>query len=264
LPVILVSALFAGAYAAEVTAGKAPAGAAITTEEIVTKCSGQYAAARTYYEESMLSMVLDAEGRHEEDKIKAAVAFRRPSTIKVDLSGDTEAVLYLDGRKALYYDRSNDEYATRELEAASDFVTELDDLKLEFTPAGEGFAAAFKQDALETSEPKEITRKDKPAYEIEVKRASGKTDTFVFDRATLMVVEIRTVAKIETEEGPGSVTYTKSIDKLLIDQTPRDAAGKEIDVFSFTVPRTAREIKAREKGAGPEGAAKSASTSSKL
>ena len=47
---------------------------------------------------------------------------------------------------------------------------------------------------------------------------------------------------MSAQQGVGSLTFTVTVDKLFIDEVPKDASGKEIDAFAFVLPEGATQV----------------------
>ena len=97
------SASTEGALAGPAPMGPMPEPAAPVTvdgmsgEDILMKVAETYAAAKSYYEESRMSAVVDIAGEHQEHNLRVTVALRRPDALKIDIAGQQNIVICFSG-----------------------------------------------------------------------------------------------------------------------------------------------------------------------
>jgi hypothetical protein len=175
--------------------------------------------------------------------VKAAIAFKRPATLRADLTGGISAVLYFDVDTAVCYKPGTNEYAKKTGQLFAAFVAEMNDLGLELTPAGADFYASATRDALDIGTLKSVVFEGQNAYEVSVTKSAGKVTSYFFAASTFYLAGTTTVTPLGENGRDGALTYTRIIDRLLIDQLPKDAAGGDLDAFSFTLPRDAKPVR---------------------
>jgi hypothetical protein len=258
LTVILASAPSAAARAAGaspavstesvVSPAAPPAANVITSDYCMKKCAEQYKAASTYYEDTRLSMSLDMAGKREESNIHLTAAFKRPGTVKVDMTGDVNAVVCFSKGEYVYLDRDCNTYTRTSGMTLDNVVTKLAEFSLDLTPLSSDFYSVLDAGVVKIHPVVTGDVNGRPAYVVGLEQEGGVTVRCYFDAVTFYLIKVVGELPIEAGAEKGRVTYTKTCDTVLIDKMPAGPDGKVLDVFAFSLPKGATAVEGPASG----------------
>lgn len=228
----LICLLVAGAVLAQ---SKQP-----TSEEILRKCADTYKSMESYYDESIVEMSFTSSADSFQNKTQMRVAFKRPSDLKISVTGNDNVTLYADGKQMIMYVPKENVYV--DLETRSKVV---DILK---GAAAFIAAAALSDDpysvmmeGVDTVGNLETVQLDgREVYRVRLTQKHGATDVY-FDKDRHVILAITVRVSQETPQGTVEISVSTKAGKVLIDEFPRDADGGEIDVLSFALPEGTEE-----------------------
>jgi len=234
--------------------GAAQAAPSLTSEDVLKKSAEAYKAAKTYYEESHSSMSADIGGKQMKQEMRLTVAFKRPGTVKLEMSGPENITVFSDAGDTTILFRDRNQYMKRP----------------GLTPAllAKGFPAAgmamsddpysfVTEGVTKVSDLKTADFEGRQVYEIDYEQQDGATVFSYFDKAKFNLVGLKMEMNLDSQEAPGKAEMTLIVDKALFDEMPKDASGKETDALSFTLPEGATEMAmprmppAQPQGPGP-------------
>ena len=214
----------------------------LTSEQVLRKCAEVYKSARTYYEESDLTRALERGGKREEQKEHVVTAFRRPSTLLIKITGKQNVDFYLEGKTLTIYNVLQKQYTKME-NVTLQQVADASEYPIPSAVIADDPYAALLADANKIGELKEVTLDSTAAYEIDFDLGDGIVIANYFDRTSFHRMGVKTVIAVPPDQGGGTMTVSMIASKVLIDELPKDAAGKPVDVFAFSAPAEAQEIK---------------------
>lgn len=222
--------------------GAAMAAEKPTSDQVLRKCAEVYKSAKSYYEESDLVRSLDRGGKREEQKERVVTAFRRPSTLLIRITGKQNVVFYLEGKTLTIFNSSQAQY-TRMENVTLQQVADSSEYPIPSAAIADDPYAALIADANKISDLKEASLDSTAAYEVDFDLGGGVVIANYFDKEKFYRIGVRTSIAVPPDQGGGTMTVSMVASKVLVDELPKDAAGKPIDVFAFSLPAGAQEIK---------------------
>jgi len=214
----------------------------LTSEDVMKKSAEAYKAMKTYYEESEFTKVVDYEGKQQIERDNITVAFKRPSTFLLTLTDGRNITSSYSGTTLTKYNSSEQLYTKQENVTLEQIVTNLE-YPIPATALSEDPYQYMMEDVNKVGALKTSDLNGKQVYEIDFDLGDGMSAAHYFDMSRFYLVGIKADLQGPAERGGGRVTLTMNARKVLIDELPKDAAGKETDVFAFTVPSEAKELK---------------------
>jgi hypothetical protein len=100
----------------------------------------------------------------------------------------------------------------------------------------------MKEDITSVNSAKAADLDGKAVYEVACTGRNGMMLSYFIDKAKFDIVAVKEEMEITGAQGSGKVTITQTADKVLVNETPKDAEGKDMDVFSLTLPEGASEV----------------------
>ena len=214
----------------------------ITSDYCMKKCAEAYKAASTYYEEARLCMSLDMAGKCEQSSIRVTAAFKRPDTVKVEISGDVNAVVSLSRGEYVYLDRDSNTYTKTSGVTLDDVVTRLAQFSLDLTAMSPDLCSVLDAGVIEIDPVATGDVNGRPAYVVGLRQEGGVTVRCYFDAVSFYLIKVIGEMPIEAGAEKGKLTYTKTCETVLIDEMPAGPDGKVLDVFSFALPEDAKAV----------------------
>jgi outer membrane lipoprotein-sorting protein len=214
---------------------------ALTAEEILKKWAAAYTSAKTLYEEAHYTVALDAPGRQNTQTMKISIAVRKPDAMRFDMTGRGEFTIALANGEAVFYNKGRNEYLKKTDQRFEDLIANMRRFPSVAMAISSDPYALIMDGIQKAEEPKAVDFDGRETYEIKLQTGKSVAIAAYFDRKTMLLIGIR----MEAPAGPqgGKVTTTEVIDRILIDEFPKDAAGKEVDALAFTLPEGAGEYK---------------------
>lgn len=235
----------------------------MTSQDVMKKAADAYKRMTSYYEESTLSSKIEIPGSPaREETTRIVASFKRPATFKTEMTNPYGTdVAFFDKGVLISYLGSDKKYTKQACPNLED-IAALMPLPL--------FATALAQDpyyymimnATKIEPLKTADFQGRRAYQVDIRQGEGKTVTYYFDMEKFYLVgataeaevyipmgEATTDPQAEMPTAKGKGYLTAAAQKVLIDELPKDAQGKDMDVFTFTLPPDASEVKIPEAGA---------------
>jgi thiol-disulfide isomerase/thioredoxin len=196
---------------------------------------------KTYYEVSEYARSVEVQGQRVETKLQVTTAFRRPDTLVIRISGDeTVAMRYASGRMTMLSPREN-EYTVQEGISLSQIAESLE-FPLPAVAVSDDPYRLLTEDCSTVGELKTDKLGDREVYRIDMTSEQGVEVANFFDKTRSNLVGMKAAVAAPDEQG-GRMQLSMVASRVLIDETPKDEEGREIDVFAFELPANAKEIK---------------------
>ncbi len=237
--VVATVALFALGAGARGAADNAKAGK-LTSEDVLKDCANAYKSMRTYYDKSTVETKFTLGTDSFEKKAQMTVAFKRPSDLKISVTGDQNMTFYADDKKVVVYIPKQNVYV--DLESRSRVV--------EVLKRAAAFIAAvalsddpyhFMKEAGDNVGELETTNLDgREVYRVRLTHGQDFTDMY-FDKDRHIILAITAGSSQETPKGTVKINISTKVNKVLINEFPKDAEGKNIDMLSFALPKGAKK-----------------------
>jgi len=221
----------------------APSSGKATSTDLFKKAAEVYKAAKIYYEESDFDLVVIAGAERQEEKFHIAAGFRRPSTVKILLSEGVNDTLFYDNGQLTALDRDQNQYAKQ--------TVGLDDLarglQNQFPVIGAAISddpcGSLTQGMTGQEAVKETEFGGRPVYQVDFEPEPGTNISYFLDKAKSYLVGVKADITAPDGESVQKTLVSVTVNKILIDELPKDASGKAVDFFAFALPSGAAEVK---------------------
>jgi hypothetical protein len=220
-----------------------------TSDDVLRKWADICKNAKVIYEETKLSARIEGPRPANPTDVLAKAAFKRSDVITAEIAGRQNLIIHWAGGEGTIYNRDANQYfrTQQPLAAFSRVFQQL--FSLSIILADEPYALMTRQ-VTKIEDLKTCQFEGKEVYEVGLNVERSVKVTFFFDKETFYL--IGATAHIPVADGKGAIDVLEIVGRVLVDELPKDADGKEIDVLAFTLPEGATEATmARPPQAGP-------------
>ena len=250
---LFAALLLAAAIAVAPDSAEKPESAAkpLDSDAVLRKAAETYKSMKTYYEVSDYTRSLDVQGQKVEKKLQVTTAFRRPDTLVIRITGDENVVMRFAGGKMVMLSPKENEYTTQEGITLNQIAESLE-FPLPAVVISDDAYTFLKEDASRIGELKTDRLAEREVYRIDATNEQGVEVANFFDKERFNLVGIKAVATAPEEQGGGRMELSMVASMTLIDEAPKGADGKAMDVFAFEIPAGAKEFKPEAEGVETE------------
>ena len=210
-----------------------------TSEELLKRWAGAYRGAKTFYEEARFSARVEGPRQGDERTLRVTTAFRRSDALRVDVAGQQNVTFYFDGGKTTIYNKDLNEYVQPQRTLA-DLAATLQHFTTLAAALSEDPYAFMMTDVTKIEDLKSSQFEGKEVYEVGLQQQGSVVVKGYFDKQKMYLVGVK--VELPLSDGFGTAQVTEIVDKVLIDELPKDSSGKEIEVFSFSLPEGAKQV----------------------